>query len=77
MKNLCDFIARTLSVATTEVTPDTGPLTLSAWDSFKHMHLMVSLEEAYEVEIAIEEAVTLLTVSDIARLLDQKGVRIE
>lgn len=76
MTGLCRFVARTLEVDPANVTEDTGPLTLSAWDSFHHVHLMVALEQEYKVEIAIEEAVGILTVRDIARLLEEKGARV-
>lgn len=77
MNELCAFIARTLKIDPALVVADAGPLTVSAWDSFQHLHLMMAIEEQYRVEIPVEQVVTLLTVADIAALLRSKGVAVE
>ena len=76
MSELCLFVARTLKVDPAVVTEDAGPLTLPAWDSFQHLHLMMAIEEKYAVEIPVEQVVTLLTVADIAALRRAKGANL-
>lgn len=76
MKDLCLFIAETLKLEPATVNEASGPLTVSAWDSFQHLHLMMAIEEKYGVEIPVEQVVTLLTVADIAALLQSKGVHV-
>ena len=77
MKQLCAFVAKTLNVDVTEISDESGPLTLGVWDSFHHVHLMAAVEEAYKVEIPLEEMVSILSVRDLADLLAAKGVRVE
>lgn len=77
MNELCAFIAEALKVEPSLVTEQSGPLTLSAWDSFQHLHVMMAIEEKYGVEIPVEQVVTLLTVGDIAALLRAKGITLE
>lgn len=77
MTELCAFVARTLKVDAAQINEESGPLTLAKWDSFHHVHLMAAVEEAYKVEIPLEEMVSILSVRDLADLLAAKGVRVE
>lgn len=77
MKQLCRLVAETLRVEPGRVDPQSGPLTLSEWDSFNHLHLVATIEETYDVELSLDEIATLFSVSDIARCLEDKGVRVD
>lgn len=77
MKRLCHLVAATLRVKPGRVEPHSGPLTLSEWDSFNHLHLVAAIEETYGVELSLDEIATLFTVSDIATCLEDKGVRVD
>jgi acyl carrier protein len=77
VKQLCGFVAEILGVEPALVGPETGPLTLAKWDSFNHIHLVVAIEETYGIELSPDEIVSLLSVSDVARLLQEKGVRVD
>lgn len=77
MKQLCRFVAGVLEVEPAVVGPETGPLTLPKWDSFNHIHLVVAIEDTYGIELSPDEIVSLLSVSDVARLLQEKGVRVD
>lgn len=77
VKQLCRLVAERLGVEPSAVGPETGPLTLSEWDSFHHIHLLVALEETYGVEFSPDEIVTLFSVNDIVRILQEKGVRVD
>ena len=74
MKQLCHLVAGVLKVDPSMVGPESGPLTLSQWDSFHHVHIVVAVEESYGVELSPDEIVGLLSVSDIAGALRKKGV---
>ena len=71
------MVAGVLKVAPDEIGPESGPLTLSQWDSFHHVHIVVVVEEAYGVQLSPDEIVSLLSISDIANALRQKGVPID
>lgn len=74
MKRLCELVAGVLKVAPDQIDPESGPLTLSQWDSFHHVHIIVTVEETFGVQLSPDEIVSLLSVSDIADALRKKGV---
>ena len=74
MDELFDLVAEALNVDRESVTAETGPLTESQWDSFRHVHLVMAVEEKYGIEMNPQEIVGLLSVGDIASLLRSKGV---
>jgi acyl carrier protein len=77
MKQLCGLVAEVFGVDGDAVSPETGPLTLSQWDSLNHMRLVAAVEETYAVQLTTDEITNLLSVSDIAALLEEKGVRVD
>jgi acyl carrier protein len=74
MAELCGVVATALNVPVTAIAPTTGPQTLPQWDSFAHMHLMIAIEDHYRIEFDPEEIATMITVEEIARVLDGKGI---
>lgn len=77
MKQLTELVAGVLKVDAATVDLETGPRTHPRWDSFNHIALMVAVEETYGVQLTPDEMVSLLSVSDIARMLREKGVRVD
>jgi len=67
-------IARVMDVPIESVNEESSPDTIGAWDSLKHMNLIMALEEEVGVQLADEEIVEMLSVELI--LLTLKG-RIE
>jgi len=49
---------------------------VEAWDSLKHMELIVALESAFEIELTFDEIVAMRSVQDIKRVLTGRGVQI-
>lgn len=47
---------------------------ISTWDSLRHMQLITQLENIYSVELSIHEIIAMQSVSDIAKILQKKGV---
>ena len=74
MAEIRAVVAKTLNVPLAAVGPTTGPQTLSQWDSFAHVHLMVAIEDHYKIELDPEEIATMISVAEIARALARKGV---
>jgi acyl carrier protein len=49
---------------------------LSNWDSLMHMNLVMSLEEAYSIELSMEEIMIMVDVATIRKIIIKKiGVR--
>jgi len=47
---------------------------VDAWDSLKHMELIVALEQSFEVQLTFDEIVAMQSVSAIKRVLRERGV---
>lgn len=48
-----------LGVPASELGPQSSRQTVVQWDSLKHMHLMLALEEAFDIEFDDQELATL------------------
>ena len=64
-----------------DITPDKINIDLTQndvmkWDSLSQMHLIVALEEAFNIKLELEEIVTMNSVKAIADVLGKKGVKV-
>jgi acyl carrier protein len=73
MRQLCVLVAEVLGVEHGAVGADTGPLTLSKWDSLNHMRIVAAVEETYGVQLTTDEILNILNVTDLATLLQERG----
>jgi len=66
-------------VAPRDLTPDSAPEHLSAWDSIQHLNLLLALEQGFELQFEPEEIDQMQDLRTIAMLLEQRlggnGVR--
>ena len=54
---ITDFFATILQVSPEDISNETTPDDMSNWDSFKHMMLISSFEEEFDISIEPEEIV--------------------
>ncbi len=54
---ITDFFATILQFSPEDITDDTSPDDIAQWDSFKHMMLISSFEEEFDISIEPEEIV--------------------
>lgn len=54
-KTLTDVLASQLNVDPSVIGPDTSPKTLKAWDSMKHVELVLAIEDAFGVAFGAAE----------------------
>ncbi len=66
------LLANLLQIPTAGITEDLAMKDVDAWDSLKHMELIVSLEQNFGVELTFEEIVAMQNVSEIKRVLKQR-----
>lgn len=76
MEELSQFVAEVFGIERHLVSAETGPGSVPQWDSLGHMHLVVAIEETYEVKFTTEEILSALSVGHIATMLEGKGVRV-
>ena len=73
-KNLEELLAELLQIPVTKVTADLAMKDLDVWDSLKHMEVIASLEQQFELQFSFDEIVSMRSVGDIKRVLSGKGV---
>jgi acyl carrier protein len=70
---LRDMIADILEVSPDEVIPEMGVETADNWDSFRHLQMILAIEEEYGVQFDPQTIPTLTTVALIQTELTAKG----
>lgn len=55
-------VSKVMGVPVGEISDDSSPDTIAAWDSLKHMNLVLALEEEFGVRFSPEQIVELLNV---------------
>jgi acyl carrier protein len=56
------------------VTPETSPADIADWDSVAQLKLVLAMDEAFGVQLAMEEAASLSNVGDFLNALRKHGV---
>lgn len=65
-------VSKIMGVPVEDLTPDASADTIPAWDSLRHMNLILALEEEFEISFDDEEIVELLTVGLIVDTIRAK-----
>ncbi len=55
-----------------EITDSLSMKDTDAWDSLKHMELIVAIEEEFKIELLFDEIVVMQSVKEIKRVLNNK-----
>ena len=69
-----EIFSRVLGIPVHHLADDSSPVTVPAWNSLKHIELIVEIEAAYRVRFARSEIASLRSVGEIRSLLSKKGV---
>lgn len=56
-----------------EVTDNLTMEEINAWDSLRHMELIVTIEQSFAIDLSFEEIVSMRSVGEIKRVLRQKN----
>lgn len=65
------IISKIMRVPLAEVSEDSSPDTLEAWDSLTHMNLVMALEEAFEIQFEVEDIADMLNVELILMAIEK------
>ena len=71
--SLRDIVADTLEISPDDVTAETSTDSVEAWDSFRHLQLVLSVEGEYGVQLDPQQVPELTTVGKLQAALEQKG----
>jgi acyl carrier protein len=55
------------------VTPELSTDSVETWDSFRHLQLILSIEDEYGVQFDPQKIPELITVAKVQEALEQKG----
>jgi acyl carrier protein len=69
---LKDVMATVLGIAADSITDDTSMDTVEAWDSIKHMNLVLAIEEEFGVSIPDEDAANITSYPLIRLVLNEQ-----
>jgi acyl carrier protein len=69
-----NLLSDVLQMRASEITDDLTMKNVDAWDSLKHMELIVALEQSFDVQLSFDEIVAMQSVSEIKRVLRERGV---
>jgi acyl carrier protein len=67
------LLAEVLQIPASGVTEDLAMKDVEAWDSLKHMELIVSLEQSFGIEFTFDDIVAMRSVAEIKRVLRERG----
>ncbi len=67
------LLADVLQIPASGITEDLAMKDVEAWDSLKHMELIVSLEQSFGIELTFEDIVAMQSVGEIKRVLRERG----
>lgn len=69
-----EVIAKVFGMPPTEVTDDTSNKTVSTWDSYGHLTLILELEATYRLSLSPDEVLNMINVKCIKQTLASHGV---
>ena len=74
--NFIKVFTQVLDLTPDQIHIDLTQNDVAKWDSLSQMHLILALEEAFNIKLELEEIVTMNSVKAIADVLDKKGVKL-
>ncbi len=73
-QNLTALLAELFGMREEEITDSLTMKDLAAWDSLKHMELVVAIEQTLGIELTFDEIVAMRSVREIKDVLRKRGV---
>ena len=73
-KRLAGVLAEVFRIKDSEIVPELAKSDVGSWDSLKQMDLVMSLENEYEITLAIPDILKMVSVGGIIEVLRDKGV---
>lgn len=67
------ILAEVLQLPTSTIVDELAMKDLDVWDSLKHMELVVSLEQSFDVQLTFDDIVAMQSVREIKRVLRERS----
>lgn len=68
---VCNVVSSVLNVPVEQVNEASSPDTLEAWDSLKHINIILALEQEFDVQFNDEQITTMVSVELIVENLKE------
>ncbi|MDP6342597.1 MAG: acyl carrier protein [Alphaproteobacteria bacterium] len=76
MTDLHEVASEVLKVPVGELSDDSSPKNLKAWDSLKHIELMMAIETNYGMQFAPSEIMMINSLGSARAMLQEKGITV-
>jgi len=73
-EQLQEIIASTLEVPTSAISENSSMEEVEEWDSLGHVHIMVALEQAFDLYMDVDDFAKLDSVPSILKYLESESV---
>ena len=73
MIELYTLISEVMRIPTEEISDSFSMNDSDAWDSLKHMELIVSIENKFNVDLSADDIVEMIDIKSIKKILNKKG----
>jgi len=74
MKRLNNLMAELFRISESDIGENTSLKNTPAWDSLRHMELVVGIETMYGIQLEVDEIVAMISYPAIVEVLRNKGV---
>jgi len=68
-KRIINVMSSVFEIPIDKITNDSSQDTIESWDSLKHMNLIVSLEEEFEIELTDDEILEMINYKLIKEII--------
>jgi len=75
-QDIQNLVADVLQMPAAAITEDVAMKDLEAWDSLKHMELVVAVEQNFQIQLTFDEILLMQSVGAIENVLRQRGVAV-
>ena len=73
-QDIQNLVADVLQMPAAAITENVAMKDLEAWDSLKHMELVVAVEQNFQIQLTFDEILLMQSVGAIENVLRQRGV---
>jgi acyl carrier protein len=70
-EKVIEVVARTMDVPAHSLSAESGPATVEAWDSLRHMNLVLALEEEFGIRLDDERIMRMITVGAVVNAVTE------
>lgn len=72
--NLLELVAEIFAVEKDSLKLETAPGDFPEWDSLGHLNLLTELEEKFNISFDMDETMSIQSIADLKKTLEDKGV---